>query len=82
MNKALFIASAPALKVSVSYTGHDGRDVAVGTFNATARQFQSGSVGYHFSGKVSLHEVALTTGDPIRLQVGANVTAVGSKTWA
>jgi hypothetical protein len=39
-------------------------------------------VGYHFTGKVSLHEVALDTGDPIKLQVGANVTAVGSKTWA
>lgn len=63
---AALTAVGPA---SITVTFGDGTSQ---TFTATAREFDSGSVGFYAQGPAN-------DGDGRRMQVGINVTAVGSK---
>ena len=49
-------------------------DLGLNSAMAEPHSFSSGKVGYSYSGKTQL--------DGLTFQVGANITAIGSETWA
>jgi hypothetical protein len=50
-------------------------DVAGTKMTATPRQFSTGSFGWYLTGKATL----MVNGQPIPVQVGTNLTVIGSK---
>jgi len=50
-------------------------DIAGNPMVAEAKEFRTGSFGWYLTGKVSL----VVDGKPLLVQVGANLTVVGSK---
>jgi uncharacterized membrane protein len=67
MTRARFLTKAPVLTVVIN-----GQ-----TFQATAREFSSGKVGYYINGKVNV----IVDGVPVQLQVGNNNVASKSDEW-
>lgn len=54
----------------------NGQEFRIGT--AVPRQFNSGSFGWYLSAKAE----PVVNGSPVRLQIGANLTVIGSKKLA
>jgi len=55
-------------------------EVPMGSIQSPPRQNQSGSRGFYLNGKVA-DPTVLGQAQGTRFQVGANITAVGSKDW-
>lgn len=66
--KAHFATNARMLDVVV-----DGRPMV-----AEVKEFSTGSVGWYATGKIS---VTLADGTKVAVQMGLNLTVVGSKEW-
>jgi hypothetical protein len=60
-----FVTKAEPVKVEIAGT----------TMTADAKEFSTGSFGWYLTGKVTI----LVDGKPLSVQVGANLTVVGSK---
>lgn len=56
------------------------KEVPMGSIQAPPRENKSGSRGFYLNGKLN-DPTALGQTQGTRFQVGANITAVGSKTW-
>ncbi len=65
ISKTQFLDKAEAVKVTIG-----GQEVL-----ADRREFSTGSFGWYFNGKVSI----MVDGKPLSVQVGLNLTVVGSK---
>jgi hypothetical protein len=65
ISKTQFLDKAEAVKVAIG-----GQEVI-----ADRREFSTGSFGWYFNGKVSI----MVDGKPLSVQVGLNLTVVGSK---
>jgi hypothetical protein len=65
LSKTQFLEKAEAVKVSIN-----GQELI-----ADKREFSTGSFGWYYNGKVSI----TVDGKPLSIQVGLNLTVVGSK---
>lgn len=65
ISKTQFLATAEPVKV----------EVAGNTLTADPKEFSTGSFGWYLNGKITLS----VDGKPVSVQVGANLTIVGSK---
>ena len=65
VSKTQFLEKAESVKVTIN-----GNDMTAG-----AREFSTGSFGWYFNGKVNI----TVDGKPLSVQVGLNLTVVGSK---
>jgi hypothetical protein len=65
ISRSDFVAKAEPVKV----------DVAGTQMTAEAKEFSTGSFGWYLTGKVTI----VVDGKPLSVQVGANLTVVGSK---
>lgn len=68
LTKTTFTTTAQPLTVAIA-----GQTLA-----AAPKQFSTGSVGFFLNGKI---EVKLADGTPVKLQISASLTAIGSKEW-
>jgi hypothetical protein len=65
ISKSAFLEKAESVKVNIG-----GQEVT-----AEKREFSTGSFGWYFNGKTTIN----VDGKPLQVQVGLNLTVVGSK---
>ena len=65
LSRTQFLEKAEAVKVSIN-----GQEII-----ADKREFSTGSFGWYYNGKISV----TVDGKPLSIQVGLNLTVVGSK---
>jgi hypothetical protein len=72
VTKGEFVSKAPSLKITIT---DEKTGTVVGSFTASPRSFETGSVGWYANGK----PVVAVDGSNLTVQAGMNFTIPGSK---